>query len=130
MLGLDTNVVIRYLVQDETDQAATAAEVIDTLTATTPGFISLVTTVEIFWVLRRAYQVDAAGCADLIDRLLNVRELRIDHADVVRSAVDHSRTGADFADAVVAELGRLAGCQHTVTLDRRAARLAGMHLLA
>lgn len=130
MIGLDTNVVIRYLVQDDPDQSPVASELIDGLTETDPGYISLVTVVEIYWVLRRAYRVSAGRCADLLEGLLDARELRVDQAATVRAAVAASRSGLGFADAVIAELGRAAGCDHTVTFDKRAAREGGMRLLS
>lgn len=129
MIGLDTNVVVRYLVQDDPDQSAIASATIDELTDTEPGYLSLVTVIELYWVLRRAYQVDAGRCADLLEGLVDARELRVDRDEVVRSAIAASRRGVDFADAVIAELGRAAGCDHTVTFDQRAARADAMRLL-
>lgn len=129
MIGLDTNVVVRYLVQDEPGQSTQASEVIDALTESEPGFLSLVTVVELFWVLRRAYKVSATDCAEMIEGLLDARELRVDQDLIVRAALVASTGGPDFADAVIAELGRVAGCAHTVTFDRRAARSSDMRLL-
>lgn len=130
MIGLDTNVIVRYLVQDEPDQSAMASTVIDALTENDPGFLSVVTVVELHWVLRRAYKISAARCAELVEGLLDARELRVDCESVVRAAVTTSRGGLDFADAVIAELGRVAGCSHTVTFERRAAQSNQMRLLA
>lgn len=130
MIGLDTNVVVRYLVQDEPDQSAQASAAIDALTEHEPGFISLVTIVELYWVLRRAYKVDTAHCAEMIGGLLDARELRVGQDSVIRAALIASSDGPDFADAVIAELGRVAGCVHTLTFDRRAARSDQMQLLA
>lgn len=129
MIGLDTNVVVRYLVQDDPDQSAVAAKLLDELTETDQGYLSLVTVVEVYWVLSRAYQVDTARCVELLAGLLDARELRIDRAEVVRAALTATQDGLDFADAVIAELGQAAGCQHTVTFDRRAARHGAMRLL-
>ena len=130
MIGLDTNVVVRYLVQDEPHQSATASTVIDGLSEQNPGFLSLVTVVELHWVLRRAHQLSAARCAETVEGLLNSRELRVQQESTVRAALTASRGGLDFADAVIAELGRVAGCEHTVTFDRLAAQLVEMRLLA
>lgn len=130
MIGLDTNVIVRYLVRDEPDQSAAALTVIEALTEDEPGFLSLVVVVELYWVLRRAYKVSTARCLELIAGLLDARELRIDQESTVRTALAASRDGLDFADALVAESGRAAGCAHTVTFDRRAARLNQMRLLA
>ncbi len=129
MIGLDTNVVVRYLVQDEPDQSSMASTVIDALTEKDPGFLSLVTVVELHWVLRRAYKISTARSAELVEGLLNARELRVDQDSIVRAALTASRKGPDFADAVIAELGRAAGCEHTVTFDQRAAQSNGMRLL-
>ena len=129
MIGLDTNVVVRYLVQDEPEQSAQAGAVIDALTEKERGFLSLVTVVELHWVLRRAYKLSTDACANLVDGLLDARELEIDQESIVRTALTASRDGLDFADAVIAELGRAAGCHHTVTFDRRASQSAHMQLL-
>ena len=130
MIGLDTNVVVRYLVQDDPDQAAAASALIDELTDTNPGYLSLVTVVELYWVLRRAYRIGTERCAELLEGLLDARELRVDRAAMVRAALTLSHGGVDFADAVIVEVGRAAGCDHTVTFDQRAARDGTMRLLA
>lgn len=129
MIGLDTNVVVRYLVQDDPDQSAAASALIEDLTETDPGYLSLVTVVELYWVLRRAYRVGVGRCVELVEGLLDARELRVDQDAVVRAALTDNRDGLDFADAVIAELGRVAGCDHTVTFDQRAARDGAMQLL-
>lgn len=131
MIGLDTNVVIRYLVQDEPAQSAAASALIETFTEGQPGYVSLVTLIEVYWVLGRAYAVPRAECLDLIHGLVDSRELVIGHDDVARAALSAAAAdGVDFADAVIAELGRAAGCEHTSTFDRRATRHPAMHLLA
>lgn len=129
MIGLDTNVLVRYLVQDDPAQAAAASAVIDRLTENDPGYLSLVTVVELHCVLRRAYTISPARCGELIEGLLDSRELRVDQAATVRAALTASRDGLDFADALIAELGRAAGCEHTVTFDRQAATSTAMRLL-
>ncbi|WP_375474628.1 PIN domain-containing protein [uncultured Jatrophihabitans sp.] len=130
MIGLDTNVIVRYLAQDDPEQSARATELIDGLTTADPGFVSLVAVVETYWVLRSAYGQSRPRCAELIDGLLDARELRVGSDTIVRAAAGACRDdGADFADAVIAELGRVAGCEHTMTLDRRASRGGRMRLV-
>lgn len=129
MIGLDTNVLVRYLVQDDPEQARRAADVIDGLTQDQQGYVSLVTLVELYWVLRAAYAVGRAAALDTIDQLLGAAELVVDRAEVAVIGVHSARRGADFADAVIAELGRRAGCAETITFDCAAARLAGMRLV-
>lgn len=129
MIGLDTNVLVRYLVQDDPEQAASANEAVDRFSEDDPGFISLVVVVETTWVLARAYKSGRQAVASVIHGLLEAQEIALERADVVRRAVRRLEDGADFADAVVSELGTDAGCEFTVTFDRRAARAAGMTLL-
>lgn len=129
MIGLDTNVVVRYLVQDDPEQAAVASAVFDDLDEGHPGFVSLVVLIELHWVLRRAYRIGAAEVLAVVDQLLRARELRVQEADLVRRSWRKAVAGADLADALVAELGLAAGCAHTVTFDRRAATTLGMRQL-
>ena len=129
MIGLDTNVVVRYLVQDNVDQATRATAVMESLTADDPGFLSAVAIVELVWVLRSSYGFQTGACLELIDGFLDARELRVQASEIVRRALGVARGGVDFADAMIAEFGRSAGCADTVTFDRRAARLGAMRLL-
>lgn len=129
MIGLDTNVLVRYLAQDDPEQAAAANEVIDRLSESSPGYISIVVVVETSWVLSRAYKSDRDAVAAVIQGLLEAQEVRVERVDVVRRALRRMADGADFADAVITELGSDAGCEYTITFDRRAAKSAGMRLL-
>ncbi len=129
MIGLDTNVIVRYLTQDDTEQSARASSLIDGLTAAEPGFVSLVAMVEMYWVLRSAYGQSRERCADLIDGLLDARELRVGDDAIVRTSAAACRQGADFADVVIAQLGRVVGCETTMTFDRRATGGGHMRLV-
>jgi len=129
MIGLDTNVVIRHLVQDDQDQSQAASALMDTLTETEPGYLSVIAVVEVYWVLRRAYRISAERCVELLSNLVDTRELRIDQESVVRAALDASDDGLEFPDAVIAELGHTAGCHYTMTFDRPAARTGRMRLM-
>lgn len=129
MIGLDTNVVVRFLTQDDAQQADAASTVMESLTETEPGYLSVVTVVEVYWVLRRAYGVSIKECASLVEDLLDARELRVGHEATIRTALTSHREGLDFADAVIAALGQEAGCERTVTFDQAAARSGAMQLL-
>lgn len=129
MIGLDTNVVIRYVAQDEPVQAALAGRILEALSESSQGYLTAVTLVEIDWVLRRAYRVDRAAAAAVLQGLLESKEIVLQHPDPVRRALNRVAQGADFADALSCELGNEAGCDYTATFDRTAARLAGMLLL-
>ncbi|MDK8873393.1 MULTISPECIES: PIN domain-containing protein [Paracoccus] len=129
MIGIDTNVLVRYLAQDDAAQAAIATEIVEGFTPEEPGFVSQVVLVETVWVLTRAYRMTREAIADAVEVLLRSRELIVEHTEAGYLALATYRaTKADFADALIAHGGRLAGCSETVTFDRGAASHAGMRL--
>lgn len=130
MIGLDTNVLVRFLVQDDPAQAALVTATISRLTEAEPGFVCREVLVELVWVLERAYGLGRAEIARALDGLLEARELVLEAADRVAIAADRYRKGGPgFADQMVALAGQGAGCSATLTFDRKAALVAGMTLL-
>lgn len=130
MIGLDTNVLVRFLMQDDPAQAAAASAALTGLTQADPGFLCREVLVELVWVLERAYRLPRADIARALDGLLETRELVIETADRVALATDRYRKGgAGFADQMVALAGQGAGCSKTLTFDRKGAVVPGMHLL-
>ena len=127
MIGLDTNVLVRYIMQDDVRQSPLADRLIESLTVEAPGFISLVTVIELVWVLSSAYDLTDTRIAEGLETLLRTREIRVDQAETVWKALRNFQgTRADFADCLIAQTGRMAGCQTTMTFDREAAILDGM----
>lgn len=130
MIAIDTNVLVRFLTQDEPDQAAAASTVLRGLTPAEPGFISREVMVELVWVLERAYGHGRAEVSAAIEGLLAAIEIEIEAADDVGSAVFRYRDdGFGFADLMIAAAARRAGATSLVTFDRKAARLPGVDLL-
>ena len=130
MIGLDTNVLIRYLTLDDPVQSAKAAEVIDRLTPKNPGFVSIVATVETVWILDRAYSLTAQEISTAVERLLPVEVLSIENEQQVFTAMVALKQGrGSFSDALIAELGVRAGCARTLTFDRKALRLPGFEIV-
>ncbi len=129
MIGLDTNVLVRYVVQDDPDQSARATALVESLDDQRRGFVSVVVLVELAWVLRRAYGARPDDVHAVVDRLLRARELVVQDADVVRLALRLAVAGADFPDAVISGVNAGAGCDTTVTFDVGASRHTGMRLL-
>ena len=130
MTGLDTNVLVRFLVRDDPDQAAQATALISGLTMAEPGFVCREVLVELVWVLERAYGLARSDIARALDGLLDAQELVIEAADRVAVAVDRYRKGgAGFSDQMVALASQAAKCQETATFDRRAMGIPGMRLL-
>ncbi len=131
MIGLDTNVVVRYLTQDDSRQSPIATRLMEkTLSSDEPGFISLVVLAEIIWVLVSLYSVNRSGVIDIVTGLLTAEQLRVESAELVWSAKRrYEASKADFSDALVAESALAAGCKRSVTLDRTAAASSGFELL-
>lgn len=130
MTGLDTNILVRYLTQDDPAQSREATEIIERrLTKASLGFVSVVAMAEIAWVLDRAYGFTAKEIAAAIERMLQVEVLLIQHEEEVFAAMIALKQGrASFADALIAELGAEAGCVHTLTFDRKALRFTRFQL--
>lgn len=131
MIGLDTNILVRYLTQDDPAQSAKAAEILERrLTPKTPGFVSVVVVVETVWVLDRAYGLTDQEIAAVVERLLQVEVLAIEDEQEVFTAMIALKQGrASFSDALIAELGARAGCTRTLTFDRKAGRLPSFELV-
>lgn len=131
MIGIDTNVLLRLLVRDDDAQVRAAERYIAThCSPDDPGFVSLVVLVETAWALRRLYLYDRSQIATALRALLNVAELEIESAAEVRSALtDFATSTAGLVDCLVARTNIAAGCDHTVTFDRKAAKLPGFELL-
>jgi len=131
MTGLDTNVLVRYLTQDDPIQSKKAGEIIERrLTESQPGFVSLVTMVETVWVLSRVYDLSNHEIARAIEAMLQADTLVIQNEQEVFTAAAALRAGhGSFANALVGSLGAWAGCASTLTFDRKAARLDGFELI-
>lgn len=130
MIGLDTNVLVRFLVQDDRAQAALATARIGALTEADPGFVSREVQVELVWVLERAYGLPRAEVARALEGLLEAQELVVEASDRTAIAADrYHKGGPGFADQMVALAGQGAGCTTTLTFDRKAARIPGMRAL-
>ncbi len=130
MIGLDTNVLVRYLAQDDPVQSPRATELIERrLTEQNPGFISTVAMVETAWVLERAYGLAAGDVVAAIERTLQAAVLVVENEQEVFTAMIALKQGrGSFADALVGAFGGKAGCSHTVSFDRKALRLPGFAL--
>jgi predicted nucleic-acid-binding protein len=130
MIGLDTNILVRYLSQDDQAQSAKATEIIERqLTAENPGFISIVAMVETAWVLDRAYRLTGREVAAVVERLLQADTMVVENEQQVFAAMIALKEGkGSFADAVIAALGSQAGCSFTLTFDQKALRLPGFRL--
>jgi predicted nucleic-acid-binding protein len=131
MIGLDTNIIVRYLAQDDPTQSPKATQLIEErLTQRDPGFVSVVAMVETAWVLERAYGLADGEIAAAIGSLLQTDVLVLEHEQEVFTAMIALKSGlGSFADALISALGANAGCARTLSFDRKASRIPGFELL-
>jgi len=129
MLAVDTNVLIRLFVDDNTLQHQTVKSFFSELDPSERVFVSLVVTTELVWVLESVYGFSKERISDAIDLLLETGQVSLQKSIAVYFATQLYRKGADFADALISALAEDAGCSATLTLDKRAIKKAGMTLL-
>jgi predicted nucleic-acid-binding protein len=127
MTGLDTNILVRHFVEDDPVQSPLATHFIEeTLTEENPGFVSLITIVELAWVLRSNYRWSEERISDAFRLLLRTDSILVQNQDEVFIAVSSVKMGlGTFEDALIGALGQWAGCDTTLTFDVKASRLDG-----
>ncbi|KWS99479.1 MULTISPECIES: PIN domain-containing protein [Pseudomonas syringae group] len=127
MIGLDTNVLVRYVAQDDPKQSPKASALIESFSISSPGFITAVSVVELVWVLQSCYECAKSEIILVLETLLRTRELKIENADVVWQALRlFSDSKADFADCLIERSAIAAGCNHVVSFDSKAIKTTGM----
>lgn len=121
---------MRYIAQDDPVQSPRAVKFIETeCSASKPGFIGLVTLVELVWVSESCYGATRKDVVACVSRILSTKQLIVQHAEIAWKALRLFEAGqADFADCLVERIANSEGCQHTVTFDKLAAK-SGMMLL-
>ncbi|UFU01848.1 type II toxin-antitoxin system VapC family toxin [Ruania suaedae] len=129
LVGIDTNVLLRYLLRDDDHQFRLADEVFGSLTAQEPGFITHVTLAEVYWVLTRSVRLHRARSLAVIRQLVETDCLEFEDGETVVRALDLAEQGADFPDALIQGSMEQFGATETVTFDRKAADSLGWRLL-
>jgi predicted nucleic-acid-binding protein len=131
MIGIDTNLLLRLIVGDDSRQAVTARDFLrHHCSADEPGYVCHIVLVEMVWTLAKAYGYSRERIAAAIDQILETAQLDVESSNDVAAAVNEYRRGAaDFADCLLVRVNAAAGCTQTVTFDRKAAKLAGFQLL-
>jgi predicted nucleic-acid-binding protein len=131
VIGIDTNVLVRYIAQDNATQSALATRLLEQeCSPSTPAFVSLVVLLELVWVSESCYGANRAEIADIVRRILSIRQLVVQEAEIAWKALRlFASSKADFADCLVERTAAAAGCTIVMTFDKAAAK-AGMTLLA
>jgi len=131
MIGLDTNVLVRYIVQDDPKQSRIATRLIESrCTPDSPGYISFIVLVEVVWVLARAYGYSRAVISGVLQQILSTAELAVeDHAIAWLALTDYQGGIPSYSDCLIGRIHQTKGCETTVTFDKKAARLEIFQLL-
>jgi predicted nucleic-acid-binding protein len=131
VIGIDTNLLVRYVMQDDVKQSKIADKFFASLSEVSQeqGYLSVVVIVETVWVLESIFKLTHDQISQLLLQLLQSPELKIDHAVLVAKAAKLYQQGADFADALISLIADDAGCTNTATFDRDSAKKAGMVLV-
>lgn len=124
MIGLDTNILVRFITGDDPELAVAATRLIKSrCSAESPGYVAVLVLAELVWVLRRGYRYEKAAVIRVIRKLLGAAELVVEDREMVQLALgDYESGSADFADYLIGRANRASGCLSTYTFDRQAAR--------
>ncbi|NBC18064.1 MAG: PIN domain-containing protein [Bacteroidetes bacterium] len=127
MIGLDTNVLVRYLTRDDAEQYRRAKTFLESrCTEARPGYVNLVVLSELAWVLKAAYGATREEIARVLEQLLVTKQIKVGHRDAVQAALQAYKTSmADFADCLIGSLNQEARCTGTATFDQWASELDG-----
>lgn len=131
MRAIDTNVLVRYLRNDDPRQSPVARDLIDEAAASDPLLVPNEVLVEIFWLLAKRQKFPRARIADILWALLDNAHLAFSDRVAVSAAVDAYAQGpAGFVDYLIAATAQACGADYTLTFDREAAGHASFKLLS
>lgn len=126
MRGVDTDVLVRYLVADDEAQATKARRYIETNTI----YVNCIVLSEVVWVLEAAYGYDKPAIIDALERLLSTHEIEVEDAEAAIAALhDYRRSDAGYTDCLIGRHNIARGCAETGSFDRRAKNAAGFRML-
>lgn len=130
MIGIDTNVLVRYIAQDDPVQTPMATVFVENeCSAASPGWVGSVVLVEVVWVCESCYGATRQEVAEIVHRILSSRQLQVEHAETAWKALRLFQSSkADFSDCLIAITAMAVGCTRAVTFDKQAGT-AGMELL-
>ena len=130
MIAFDTNVLVRYLVGDNAEQANAARALLERLTPEHPGFICREVAIEVVWVLERAYGFTRVQIADVLLELITTDSIVVEAADdMAHAAYNYRQGGVGFADLMILSATEREGAAPLYTFDRQLARMDGAVLV-
>lgn len=130
MKGLDTNLIVRLLTNDDPAQAALVARLVDEGDPDEHYFVNAIVVVEVAWTLGKAYRWERRWVLTAIEKLALHPRIELEDRDDVLEAVKASANGlGDFADLLIALRNRRKGCSMTLTFDKQASRFPEFSVL-
>jgi len=130
VIGIDTNVLVRYIAQDDAVQSSRATSFIENeCSVSSLGFVGLVVLAEVVWVSESCYGATRGEIAEIVRRILSIKQLVVQDTETAWKALrSFESTKADFADCLIGRTANAAGCERMVTFDKQASK-GGMVLL-
>lgn len=126
MIALDTNVLARYVLQDDAIQSRKAGRAIESLSGDRRAFVPAVVLCELVWVLQSTYKTPRMTCADALGYILTTSVFEIEYRDLCHRALRSYTEGkADFADYLIREISMASGCSVVLTFDKAALKSQG-----
>lgn len=131
MIGLDTNILLRLVLQDDPQQSRQVLDLFSRLGDIGPGYVSCISLMEFAWFLRSRIKLDRNKVMSAISDLLDSEDIELEDESIVEEALAAmAETTAEFADIFIAFRNQRSGCRATLTFDYKAARsVPGMELL-
>jgi len=130
MIGLDTNVLVRFFTHDDSHQTPIARALVNSLTPEKPGYVSLLVLAELVWVFESCYRFSKPEIVSSLETLLRSKEIQIETPDLAWEALRRfTNCRADYVDCLIERCAHAAGCSHTMTFDKKAASVEGMKVL-
>ena len=124
MIGIDTNVLVRYVAQDDAEQCQEVNRLFEQASARNRLFISVVVVVESIWVLRRRYQLTSEQVLELIRSLAASKKVSLERTEMFTGLLSQTGLKArDITDAIIAAIAKDVGCDQFFTFDKKLARL-------
>ena len=125
MIGIDTNVLVRYLTQDDEQQALIATNIIKQHESSSQSlFISNIVICELVWVLERGYKYSKKDIVSVLQAILSTVEFNFEYYETLwLSTMEFEKSNADFSDILIGKIASLKGCMHTITFDIKATKL-------
>ena len=132
MIGIDSNVLVRFLTRDDELQYEQARRLLLVeCSSDNPGFVNTVVLAELVWVLSRTHKVSQSDIASVIEQLLDIEQLLFERSDAIIAAVETFRQSkADFTDCLIGQLNQRARCEKSFTFDKAASKLEAFELLS